>query len=128
ELFALHHQNERFMPIRRLFRIMSRRPASSARVPEGRRVYAVGDIHGRRDLLDELLARIEADDSRRAPADTRVIFLGDLVDRGPDSRGVVERLIDYADGPVQCRFLMGNHEEVFLKALGGDLKALKFLL
>jgi len=108
--------------------MVSRRAPRQARVPDDRLVYAVGDIHGRRDLLDELLSRIEADQARRAPAETLVIFLGDLIDRGPDSRGVVERLIDYAAGPVACRFLMGNHEEVFLKALRGDLRALRFLI
>jgi serine/threonine protein phosphatase 1 len=91
------------------------------------RVYAVGDIHGRRDLLDRLLAMIGEDDSRRAPAKTQLIFLGDLVDRGPDSRGVVERLLALREErPI--RLLMGNHEEVFLRALAGDMKALRFLI
>ncbi len=97
-------------------------------MPEGRRVYAVGDIHGRIDLLNKLLARIDEDSAARGPADVLVIFLGDLIDRGPDSCGVVDRLIDYSRGPAATRFLMGNHEEVFLRAVGGDLKSLRFLL
>ena len=116
------------MPVRKLFRYFSAPSPLPASLPQGRRFYAVGDIHGRRDLLDELLARIEDDAAARGPADTLVIFLGDLIDRGPDSRGVVERLMAFRDGPVPSRFLMGNHEEVFLKALKGDLRALRFLI
>lgn len=112
-----------------LNRLLKRAPVPDApTVPAGERVYAVGDIHGRRDLLDDLLARIDADDAGRAPARTTLVFLGDLVDRGPDSRGVVERLIEVAAGERPTRFLMGNHEEVFLKAVAGDIKALRFLI
>ncbi|MBX3560565.1 MAG: serine/threonine protein phosphatase [Sphingomonas sp.] len=116
------------MPVQRLLDLVRKRPSAGGSIPDGRRVYAVGDIHGRLDLLDALLAEIESDNASRGPADTLVIFLGDLVDRGPDSRGVVERLIAYSKGPAPTRFLMGNHEEVFLRAVGGDLKALKFLI
>lgn len=94
-------------------------------LPEGRRAYAVGDVHGRLDLLDELLAGIDADDARRGPADTAIILLGDLVDRGPDSAGVVERLRLLAETDKRLRFLAGNHEEVFLGALRGEAGALK---
>lgn len=116
------------MPVRRLLKYVKERQAPAARVPEGRRVYAIGDIHGRSDLLDELLDRVAADTTARGSADTLVIFLGDLIDRGPDSRGVVERLRQFSRGPIATRFLMGNHEEVFLKALRGDLRALRFLI
>lgn len=116
------------MPVQRLINLVANRRPRTHRVPEGRRVYAVGDIHGRLDLLDALLARIEDDSVARGPAEVLVIFLGDLVDRGPDSRGVVERLIDYSRGSITTRFLMGNHEEVFVRAVGGDLKSLRFLL
>ncbi|GAA3263918.1 hypothetical protein GCM10020258_29860 [Sphingomonas yabuuchiae] len=54
-----------------------------AMVP-GLRVYAIGDIHGRLDLLDAILTRIEVDHAARPPAERHIIFLGDLVDRGPD--------------------------------------------
>ncbi len=92
------------------------------------RVYAVGDIHGRLDLLDRLLADIATDDSRRDPAETQIIFVGDLIDRGPDSAGVVERLLAFSKGPVASRFLTGNHEEVFLRVLAGEVKAMRFFL
>jgi len=95
-----------------------------AMVP-GLRVYAVGDIHGRLDLLDAILTRIEADHAARPPAERHIIFLGDLVDRGPDSAGVVERIrqLSADDRHVHC--LMGNHEEIFLRAIDGDDKALR---
>ncbi|HEX8572090.1 MAG TPA: metallophosphoesterase family protein [Allosphingosinicella sp.] len=90
------------------------------RGPKDARAYAIGDVHGRLDLLTELLERIEADNARRPPARTWLVFLGDLVDRGPDSRGVVELLA--SDPPRFARnvFIKGNHEEFFLSVLGGD--------
>lgn len=109
----------------RLLRSRVRTETARDAVPAGARVYAVGDIHGRLDLLDNLLARIDADDARRAPAETSIIFLGDLVDRGPDSARVVERLRVLAGTDRRVRFLAGNHEEVFLGALTGDDKAIR---
>jgi serine/threonine protein phosphatase 1 len=66
-------------------------PARTAALPAGERVYAIGDIHGRADLFDQLLAQVRVDDAARGAARTTIILLGDLVDRGPDSRGVIER-------------------------------------
>lgn len=116
------------MPVRTLMKLVGNRPARIHKVPEGQRVYAIGDIHGRLDLLDDLLARIAADDAARGAAQTEIVFLGDLVDRGPDSRGVVERLLELSRGSTPVRFLLGNHEEVFLRALTGDLKTLRFFI
>jgi serine/threonine protein phosphatase 1 len=117
------------MPVKTLLNFARRMQQQSRgfAVPEGVRVYGVGDIHGRLDLVEELLGQIDADDKARGRADTRIIFLGDLIDRGPDSRGVVDRLMALAQGPRPIRFLMGNHEEVFLRALSGDARALRFL-
>lgn len=95
-------------------------------MPAGERVYAIGDIHGRDDLFAQLLDRIAADDAARGPARTTLILLGDLVDRGPDSRGVVERAMQLQRGPMQLRWLVGNHEEIFLDALRGDPQLLRF--
>ena len=97
-------------------------------IPEGQRVYAVGDIHGRLDLLDDLIAQIEADDRTRGTAQTQIIFLGDLVDRGPDSTGVIERLIGLAEMRGNVRFILGNHEEIFLRALSGDIESLRLFV
>jgi serine/threonine protein phosphatase 1 len=74
-------------------------------------LYAVGDIHGEADKLDALLARLPLE-----PGD-RLVFLGDYVDRGPDSRGVVDRLLEL-ERRWPCVFLMGNHESMFLDFLG----------
>ncbi len=102
----------------RLFRKSPAAPSVSAttdraprRGPEGRVVWAVGDVHGCLEQLDALLAEISA----QAQADDRahqLVFLGDYVDRGPDSRGVIQRLIQIADTPdVDARFIRGNHED-----------------
>jgi len=88
--------------------------------PKEARAYAIGDVHGRLDLLADLLARIEADNERRPPARTWLVFLGDLVDRGPDSRGVVDLLTTHPPGFARNVFIKGNHEEFFLGVLGGD--------
>lgn len=95
-------------------------PARTVAGPPGRRAYAVGDVHGRLDLLDALLEDIERDARSRPPAKTFVVFLGDLVDRGPDSAGVLERLSTYRPAFATPVFLMGNHEEFFLDVLAGD--------
>jgi serine/threonine protein phosphatase 1 len=87
----------------------------------GARAYAIGDIHGRLDLLDALLCKIEAEIAERPADRIFLIFLGDLIDRGPDSAEVVERLRTYlAPAGVKLVFLMGNHEEVMLKVLAGE--------
>lgn len=90
------------------------------RAPSGERAYAIGDVHGRLDLLDRLLAAIEADLRGRPPLKTRLVFLGDLIDRGPNSREVVERLRTLRMDGVVSHFLAGNHEEVLLRLLDGD--------
>lgn len=116
------------MPVKALLNLVRRTPPRTERVPDGVRVYAIGDIHGRLDLLDQLLASIAADDRTRGNGvETLYIFLGDLIDRGPDSSGVVERLMAFSRSGANVRFLMGNHEQVFLQALEGDRRALRFL-
>ncbi len=111
----------------KLFKRRGETATPSSFIPDGQRVYAIGDIHGRLDLLDDLLALIAADDSARAKAETTIVFLGDLVDRGPQSAGVVERLRQLAETDQRLRFLTGNHEEVFYHAVrDDDDEALKF--
>ena len=89
-------------------------------VPKGHRLYAVGDVHGHDDLLAELLGKIEDDIASRAGAKVTLIFLGDLIDRGPKSAQVVERLRTYHPLGVRVEFLSGNHEEVLLRILNGE--------
>jgi serine/threonine protein phosphatase 1 len=105
------------------------RPVDSARIPDGMRVYAIGDVHGRNDLLQSLLAQIDADDAERGKAETQIIFLGDLVDRGPDSAGVIETAMALRASGRNVRFLLGNHEEVFLAACDKrDAKTLRYCM
>lgn len=80
-------------------------------VPPGERLYAIGDIHGRADLLDQLLVRIDEDADGAA---RRLIFLGDYVDRGPESKDVIERLIAIQAAEATAVFLKGNHEAAMI--------------
>ncbi|MEO7602156.1 MAG: metallophosphoesterase family protein [Sphingomicrobium sp.] len=88
--------------------------------PRGHRGYVVGDVHGRLDLLDHLLATIEADLAERPTRRATLIFVGDLIDRGPHSAQVVERLRTYRHSGLSTIFLLGNHEEVLLRILEGE--------
>lgn len=88
--------------------------------PRGCRAYAIGDVHGRLDLLRNLLHKIEEDSADRPSARTFVVFLGDLIDRGPDSAGVLEFLRRYRPDTIEPVFLAGNHEEVMLRVINGE--------
>ncbi len=102
------------------------------RPPAGMLVYAIGNIHGRSDLLDRLEEAIVADLRRRKPQSARVVYLGDYIDRGGDSAGTLARLVARADaarqdGPkknienkIERVFLRGNHEAFLLGFLDGD--------
>jgi len=103
-------------------------PRPAPAVPPGTRFYAIGDVHGRADLLAQLLKAIEADDAARAPAASQLIFLGDLVDRGPTSADAMEIAARIHRRRPDTRLLMGNHEEVFLRVLQGDRAAMGFFL
>jgi serine/threonine protein phosphatase 1 len=87
-------------------------------LPEGQLLYAVGDIHGRLDLLEAILALIEADAESSGHVERRtLVFLGDYVDRGPDSRSVVDRVISGLPQGFEAHFLKGNHEAILLNFL-----------
>ncbi|MEN3975956.1 metallophosphoesterase family protein [Emcibacter sp. SYSU 3D8] len=99
--------------LRRLFRSRTHatpQPAGAARI------YAIGDIHGRLDLLRTLCARIEQDAADHAGPCT-LVFLGDYVDRGPDSAGVIEFLLSGIDSRFDTVFLKGNHEDLWKRFL-----------
>lgn len=85
------------------------------------RLVAVGDIHGHIRMLDDLLAQIsEPPEGAR----DKLIFLGDYIDRGPDSKGVIDRLIALRDKRPDSVFVMGNHEHHLVDfAARGDLKS-----
>ena len=78
-------------------------------VPDGLRIYAVGDVHGRADLLKKLFARIDADLQEDPIADPIHVFLGDYIDRGRDSAAVLDLLIERGSAH-KMTFLKGNHE------------------
>lgn len=80
--------------------------------PEGSRIYAIGDIHGCRRELDSLLEKIFDEDT--GSAELRLVFLGDYVDRGPNSAGVLDRLIALKAERPNTIFLKGNHELAML--------------
>lgn len=85
-------------------------PAMVPRAPDGMRLYAVGDIHGRDDLLAELIAAIAADGAAAPDLRKVLIFLGDYVDRGLQSKAVIERLTGAPLPGFERVFLKGNHE------------------
>ena len=94
----------------------------SSEVREGRRVYAIGDIHGHLDELNQLLEWIERDlETHEGKA--HLVFLGDYIDRGPDTKGVIKRLRSGELPGHRHHFLKGNHEAVLLDLLDGDLNS-----
>ena len=110
--------------LRQLFR----RPGAQARaqVPPGERYYAIGDIHGRRDLFAVLIDAIEQDDPGDRATQSTAVLLGDLVDRGPDSAGVVDLAMQWS-AARKVELLAGNHEEMFLDSFEDEAVLRHFL-
>lgn len=107
-----------------LLRMFERSAPPPARFPEGLVGYAVGDIHGRADLLTEMLALLEerAAEERRAGGAPVVVFLGDYVDRGPSSPAVIDLLLGGRPAGYRRHFLKGNHEQFMLQFLDAPLE------
>ena len=104
----------------RILAALRRRPLAEPEpgpaIPTGAVLYAIGDIHGRADLLEPLLAEIRLQGA--SGGRTIVVGLGDYVDRGADTKGVVDRLLDLAALPgIEARFLCGNHDQILLDFL-----------
>ena len=99
---------------------LSRSRSDAPRGPKSQRAYVVGDVHGRLDLLEQLLDQIHRDLEVRRAGKALIVFLGDLIDRGPNSAQVVERLRTYEHAGLRPIFLLGNHEEVLLRLVGGE--------
>lgn len=78
------------------------------------RLIAIGDIHGCLNKLVDLYFKV------RPTADDRLVFLGDYIDRGPDSKGVIKYLLNLREHFPQTVFLRGNHEQIFLDALSAQ--------
>ncbi len=85
--------------------------------PEGSRIYAIGDVHGRLDLLERMHETIRAEIRRDRPSDWRIVHLGDYVDRGPQSCGVLDFLADAVASDERVMALAGNHDLGFLQFL-----------
>ncbi len=83
------------------------------------RFYAIGDIHGQLEMLRAAHARIARDREATGDAAAPVVHLGDLIDRGPDSRGVIDFLIEGVGGGAPWIVLRGNHDQLFLDLLHG---------
>ncbi|MDU6374656.1 MAG: metallophosphoesterase family protein, partial [Bradyrhizobium sp.] len=100
------------LPAAEQLTVLGRRP----QIPPGMRVYAFGDIHGRLDLLEALLAQVERDLAVRPVERPLFIFLGDYIDRGPASRKTIDRLSQLSRSQ-ECIFLKGNHEALAIRGL-----------
>jgi serine/threonine protein phosphatase 1 len=85
--------------------------SAAPEIPTGMRIYAVGDIHGRADLLDQLLQLIRREYEELMPARNVIVYLGDYIDRGLDSRGVIETLLSDPLPEFESVYLKGNHEQ-----------------
>lgn len=94
-------------------------------MPEGEIVYAIGDVHGCYNSMLNLLDKIEHDRRSRPEPKSTIVFLGDLIDRGPASKEVLDFLINYKPSWSEVAFISGNHEEVMLDVLRGDVSAMR---
>ncbi len=108
----------------------STRTGARPRTPERTIVFAVGDIHGRLDLLERLTEQLDVEivAAARDGKDTIVVFLGDYIDKGPDAAGVMAHLVDFRER-AGCRtvFLRGNHEDVLIKLADGAEDSARWL-
>lgn len=119
------------MPREMLKRFLNRRPrltVGTARVPDGLRVYAIGDIHGRADLLRQMHRLIMTDAQAAGPGLRKlVVYLGDYVDRGLQSREVIDILLDEALPGFESVHLRGNHDHELLAFLEDPLASAAWL-
>ncbi|MXO59481.1 serine/threonine protein phosphatase [Altererythrobacter salegens] len=107
-------------------RYFSRRDRLATTLPttaDEERIYAIGDVHGRLDLLEVLMQRLEQDSRFRDDCPTRLILLGDLIDRGPDSRLLLELAQRAQYECDRVTVLLGNHEDLLLESTFGNAAA-----
>ncbi len=98
-----------------------KQPPERLRLAPGTRIYAIGDIHGRSDLLAEMMARIDQDRATRREAQVIEIYLGDYIDRGSDSRSVIDLLLARRSQFPSTVCLRGNHDELLIDFLEARL-------
>lgn len=99
------------------------RSGMKAATPADTAIYAIGDIHGRLDLLDSLHLLIAADAQERHAEHRQLVYLGDYLSRGPDSPAVVDRVRNWLPAGFERVTLKGNHEDLLLRYIGGELAA-----
>lgn len=95
--------------------------------PEGLRIYAIGDVHGRHDCLTMMHERIAANLDANPVPDWRIIHLGDYTDRGPDSADVIDFLVERTQSEPRILALRGNHDQSFLQFLEGSGSPMLFV-
>lgn len=98
--------------------VSSRRAEEATPSPE--RIYAIGDVHGRADLFAMMLRAIQRDGQSRGASATKIIILGDLIDRGPRSRDMIEMVRRFDEGTSGVVTLRGNHEELLVRSAAGS--------
>ncbi len=94
-------------------------------IPPAMRIYAIGDIHGYPNALDSVHQKIEADIAEHPIDRVQIVYLGDYIDRGPDSKGVIDRLVErelFAPD-IEHVFLLGNHEDAMNSYIQNNLDA-----
>jgi serine/threonine protein phosphatase 1 len=111
----------------KLFGSRSRPRVDNPCVPEGSRVYAIGDIHGRLDLLQAMHGLIAEDAGGFSGARKALVYLGDYIDRGMDSKAVIDLLIDAPLVGFEHVYLKGNHEQALLNFMDGTMLALDWM-
>ena len=95
---------------------------AAPRVNDDTVVYAIGDMHGRADLVAEIHRLIAADAARRAERRKLVVYLGDYIDRGPQSRQLIDLLVNQPLAGFDAIHLKGNHEDFMLRFLDGEME------
>ncbi len=103
------------------------KPTSTPTVGPGQRVYAIGDVHGCLAQLRALKGLIAADNAARAPANVTLVYVGDYIDRGPDSKGVFDEVRQPLDGIGSTGHLKGNHEVMLKQFLTDPFRAVDWL-
>lgn len=114
------------MPIR-WSRERARTLSEAASLPAGHRVYAIGDVHGRADLLDEMVASIRTDAQSFGGDFCHAVFIGDYVDRGLESRTVIDTLCKGPLPGLDQVFLRGNHDDMMLRFLDDPTAGVSWL-